>query len=55
VLAVYQKTKSRRRGALLLGIDRGRFAKRLREALGERCSKWGTTSGRFRSCSDTGT
>ncbi len=35
VLAVYQKTKSRRRGAHLLEIDRERFAKRLREAMGE--------------------
>jgi transcriptional regulator with PAS, ATPase and Fis domain len=33
VLAVYQKTKSRRQGAHLLDIDRERFAKRLREAL----------------------
>jgi DNA-binding NtrC family response regulator len=33
VLAVFQKTKSRRRGAQLLDIDRDRFAKRLREAL----------------------
>jgi len=35
VLAVYQKTKSRRGGARLLDIDRERFAKRLREAMGE--------------------
>jgi hypothetical protein len=35
VLAVFQKTRSQRRGAILLGIDRERFAKRLREALGE--------------------
>jgi transcriptional regulator of acetoin/glycerol metabolism len=35
VLAAYQKTKSRRRGARLLGIDREHFAKRLREAQGE--------------------
>jgi transcriptional regulator with AAA-type ATPase domain len=35
VQAVYQKTKSRRQGARMLDITRDRFAKRLREALGE--------------------
>jgi DNA-binding NtrC family response regulator len=35
VLAAYQKTKSIRRGARLLGIHRDRFGKRLREALGD--------------------
>jgi len=35
VPAVYQQTKSRRRGSGLLDVHRDRFAKRLREALGE--------------------
>jgi transcriptional regulator with PAS, ATPase and Fis domain len=35
VQAVFEKTKSRRRGAKMLDIDRERFAKLLREALGK--------------------